>query len=47
MGRWTKRQLSREPVYYKELDDWDHSTYAIGYDMSYFDDVLGLLQVYQ
>ena len=45
MGRWTLSKLSVKP-FYKELDNWDHTTYGIGKDVSYFDDVLGLLRIY-
>jgi len=44
---WTKKELSQKPVYYKERDQWDHGTFSIGKDMSYLDDLFGLLKVYQ
>lgn len=43
---WTKKELSEKPIYYKERDHWDHGTFSIGKDMSYLDDLFGLLSVY-
>jgi len=36
VGQWTKSKL-KNTVYYKELDNWDHASFSIGKDMSYFD----------
>jgi len=40
VGAWTREKVASNLVYYKDLDDWDHYTYSVGKDMSYFEDVL-------
>ena len=48
MGGWTYSQLIwSKNLHYKELDNWDHSSFSIGKDMTYFDDVLGLIRIYK
>ena len=44
-GRWTKARV-KSVVSYREIDNFDHSSFSIGKDMSYFDKVLGLIQQY-
>ena len=45
VGAWTKDQV-KNTVYYKDLDNWDHSSFGVGTDMSYFEDVLSLMSKY-
>jgi hypothetical protein len=45
VGKWTNSQV-KNSVYYKDLDNWDHATYSVGNDMSYFEDVLSLMSKY-
>lgn len=45
LGQWTKNQL-KNTVHYVELDNWDHSSFSIGKDMSYFEEVLALMSKY-
>lgn len=46
MGKWTLGHLSSKP-FYRVIQNWDHSSFAIGKDMSYVDDVLALLNTYK
>lgn len=45
VGQWTKNNI-KNSVFYQELDNWDHSSFSIGKDMSYFEDVLSLMSQY-
>jgi hypothetical protein len=45
VGQWTNSQV-KNTVYYKDLDNWDHSSFSVGKDMSYFEDVLSLMSKY-
>ena len=45
VGKWTKDQV-KKTVYYKDIDNWDHSSFSTGKDMSYFQDVLILMSKY-
>ena len=45
VGAWTLFEL-QNAVFYKDIDNWDHSSYAVGNDMSYFEDVLSLMSEY-
>jgi hypothetical protein len=40
LGQWTAERLTSINPHYFELDNWDHSTFSIGKDMSYFEKVL-------
>lgn len=40
VGQWTKEKVNSTLVYYEELENWDHYTYAVGKDMSYMENVL-------
>ena len=37
--QWAKEQL-KNVVHYKELDDFDHSCFTTGKDMTYFDEAM-------
>jgi hypothetical protein len=40
---WARSQI-KSMVYYEELEDFDHSTFISGKDMSYFVKVLDLIK---
>ena len=44
-AEWALQRLPKDTDYFK-LENWDHSSYALGNDMSYFDNVMKLLKKY-
>lgn len=44
-AQWALERLPKETDYF-QLEDWDHASYGLGKDMSYFDNVMKQLQKY-
>lgn len=43
--QWVKSQIS-SVVHYNEIDDFEHGSFMVANDMSYFSEVMGLVQHY-
>ena len=46
LGQWTLDKVSKNVVYYEEIDDHDHFTSSNGNDMSFVADVISLLDAF-
>lgn len=45
-AQWTKDQIGQAVIFYKELENHDHSSFNFGRDMSFMEDVMELVHKY-
>uniref|UniRef100_A0A7S3CLY6 Uncharacterized protein n=1 Tax=Strombidium rassoulzadegani TaxID=1082188 RepID=A0A7S3CLY6_9SPIT len=45
-ARWARDQLKSEMAHYEEIDQFDHSSFNIGKDLSYFERVISVVKVF-